>query len=84
MKLYVNLYKVINPTYDTRIFESLLGELNIPSFLGEEVLNKFEGIIDTNLYVFRIDDYDWVLRLEKEIPKSGTVFNFVPNKIVED
>lgn len=81
MKQYFNVYVIIDPIYNTRMFKKNL--LKIDVYDTDNYYDNYNKAIEKfNNYKQSYDD-KLVLLVENEIPREGTVYNFVPKKVVE-
>lgn len=79
MKQYFNIYVVFDREHNTRMFRETVGvvdSFDIPYYRLSycSALDEFED------YKKSHESDDLILLIENEIPKEGTVFNFVPRR----
>lgn len=81
MKQYFNVYVIMDPIYDTRMFKKNL--LKIDVYDTDNYYDNYNKAIEKfNNYKQSYDD-KLVLLVENKIPQEGTIYNFVPKKVVE-
>lgn len=79
MKQYFNIYVIFDKNYNTRMFRKNIGEIdtydtNYYRLSYSDAINRFDEYRDSH------EGDELIMLVENEIPKEGTVYNFVPKR----
>ena len=79
MKQYFNIYVIFDKNYNTRMFRKNIGEIdtydtNYYRLSYSDAINRFDKYREAH------EGDELIMLVENEIPKEGTVYNFVPKR----
>ena len=77
MERYFNIYVMLDEEHDTRMFRKNIGEVDVKNPSTYEMQFR-DVVIIFNKYKSEHESDNLIMLIEKEIPKKGTIYNFVP------
>lgn len=82
MKQYFNIYNLIDRENHTRMFLKNVGEVEVdePLYYYLKFNQAIRELMEYREQHKKEDKENIVLLIENEIPKMGTIYNFIPNR----
>lgn len=82
MKQYFNIYNLIDRENHTRMFLRNVGEVEVdePLYYYLKFNQAIRELMEYREQHKKEDKENIVLLIENEIPKMGTIYNFIPNR----